>query len=89
MAAVAGAIFGVEALDARTAYNSAPSHATYDHASALQTWTNAAFVASGVLVAGGVALMVWSPGARARGQSGSAAAFSVGPAWAGLVGRFE
>jgi hypothetical protein len=56
---LAGVLLGFEATDAKNAYVAAPAHATYDHASALQTWTNVAFIAGGVITAGGLALIFW------------------------------
>jgi hypothetical protein len=56
---LAGVLLGFEANDAKNAYVAAPAHATYDHASALQTWTNVAFIAGGVITAGGLALIFW------------------------------
>ena len=58
-ALLAGVVLALEAVDAKNAYQAAPAQATYDHASALQTWTNVAFIAGGVLAAGGIALVVW------------------------------
>jgi len=52
-------ILGVNANDAKTAYDAAPTRESYDHASGLQTWTNVALVSGALLVAGGVALVVW------------------------------
>jgi hypothetical protein len=56
---LAGVLLGVEANDAKNAYVAAPAHATYDHASALQTWTDVAFIAGGVITAAGVGLILW------------------------------
>jgi hypothetical protein len=56
---LAGVVLGFEAEDAKNAYDAAPVQATYDHASSLQTWTTVAFVAGGVLAAGGIALFLW------------------------------
>jgi hypothetical protein len=56
---LAGVLLGLEANDAKSAYVAAPAHATYDHASGLQTWTNVAFIAGGVITAGGLALIFW------------------------------
>ncbi len=67
-AAGAGAIFGVQALSARDAYDAGPTRASFDHASAMQTWTNVMLIAGGVLVAGGVALVVWPDNDRAEGR---------------------
>lgn len=56
---LAGVVLGLEAQDAKNAYDAAPVQATYDHASSMQTWTTVAFVAGGVLAAGGIALFLW------------------------------
>ncbi len=58
-ALAAGAVLGFSALGARDAYNASPSRTAYDHANALATWTDVAFIAGGVLVAGGAALVLW------------------------------
>jgi hypothetical protein len=58
-ALVGGIVLGVSALDARDAYNAAPSQPSYDHANSLATWTTVALVAGGAMVAGGVALALW------------------------------
>jgi hypothetical protein len=52
-------ILGLEANSAKSAYESGPTRASFDHASSLQTWTNVALVSSVVLLAGGVALVLW------------------------------
>jgi hypothetical protein len=56
---LAGVLLGVEANDAKNAYVAAPAQATYNHASAMQTWTNVALIAGGVITAVGVTLVVW------------------------------
>ena len=63
----AGIILGVSALSARDAYNATPTLVAYNHASGLQTWTDVAFVAGGVFLVGGAALVLWpSPNPRAE-----------------------
>lgn len=52
-------ILGINANDAKSAYDAGPTRESYDHASSLQTWTNVALVSGALLVAGGVALVVW------------------------------
>jgi hypothetical protein len=60
IAALGGAIvLGINANSAKDAYDAGPTRASFDHASSLQTWTNVALVSGVVLVAGGVALVVW------------------------------
>jgi hypothetical protein len=67
---LAGVVLGSEALGARDAYRGAPTRDGFDHATELQTWTNVAFVAGGVVAATGVVLLVWPP---PRAQPGSRA----------------
>lgn len=52
-------VLGLNANDAKTAYDAAPTRESFDHASSLQTWTNVALISGALLVAGGVALVVW------------------------------
>jgi len=52
-------VLGLEAGSAKTAYDAGPTRESFDHASSLQTWTNVALVSGAVLVAGGVALVLW------------------------------
>lgn len=54
-----GIVLGLNANDAKTAYDAGPTRESFDHASSLQTWTNVALISSAVLVAGGVALVLW------------------------------
>ncbi len=72
-ALLAGALLGIEAIDARNAYRATPTHATYDHARSLETWTDVALVSGGALAAGGLALVLW-PGPRATALGGVARA---------------
>jgi hypothetical protein len=81
----AGAILGVNALSARDAYNAGPTQAAYNHASSLQTWTDAAFITGGILLVGGAALILW-PSPKA-GRSSEQATLSVAPAPGGAVLR--
>jgi hypothetical protein len=64
-----GVVLGVEALDARSAYNAAPAQATYDHANGLATWTNVAFVTGGLIAAGGVVLVLLAPSRKEPGST--------------------
>ncbi|MCL2778461.1 MAG: hypothetical protein FWD73_10695 [Polyangiaceae bacterium] len=78
-----GAVLGLQANKARDAYNAGPTRQSYDHASSMQTWTNVAFIAGGVLLAGGVVLVVWP-----RSEKGGAqqpAKLSVAPSVGGAV----
>jgi len=60
LAALGSAIvLGLNANDAKTAYDAGPTRESFDHASSLQTWTNVALVTGALLVAGGVALVAW------------------------------
>jgi hypothetical protein len=63
---LSGVVLGSEAIGARDVYRGAPTQDGLDHASELQTWTNVAFIAGGVVAAGGVALVLW-PSAHAGG----------------------
>lgn len=54
---VGSIILGLNAKDAESAYQTAPTRPAFDHASSLQTWTNVTIIAGAVLVAGGVALV--------------------------------
>lgn len=81
----AGVVLGVQALDAKGAYDDAPTRRTYDHASALQTWTNVAFIAGGALAVAGVALLVWPAGAEGKAKVTAVAR----PGGLALEGAFE
>ena len=66
-------VLGLEANSAQTAYVAGPTRESLDHASSLQTWTNVALVSSVVLVAGGVALVLWpDPDGEGRVRVGAA-----------------
>ncbi len=79
----AAALLGLQTIDARNAFNAAPSRPLYDHEQALQTWTNAALIGGAVLTVAGVVLVVWPVG-------GGDAKVGLAPAPGGgaLVGRF-
>jgi PEGA domain len=83
----AGVVLGLQALDAKDAYGAAPARATFDHASALQTWTNVAFVAGGAILVGGVVLFVWPSSSAEKSGEGSVKA-AVTPGGLSLRGRF-
>jgi hypothetical protein len=71
----AGAIVGLQANDAKDAYNAAPTRASFDHASSLQTWTNLMLIGGGVFTAGGLVLVLWpSPKAEPKAASPTDAA---------------
>jgi hypothetical protein len=78
----AGIVLGVSALSARDAYNAAPTLVAYNHASGLQTWTDVAFIAGGVFLAGGAALILW-PSPTPRGEP----VVSLAPSLGGAVMR--
>lgn len=79
------ALLGVQTVNARDAFNDAPSQSLYDHEQALQTWTNVALVAGSVFVVGGVALVLWP-----SGSSSTEVSVGVAPSPGGgsFVGRF-
>lgn len=68
----AGAVLGVSANGAKDAYDAAPTRAAFDHASSLETWTNAALVSGALLVAGGVGLVLFSAPSGGRVNVGVA-----------------
>jgi hypothetical protein len=68
-ALLAGALLGIEALDARNAYRATPTRATYDHARSLEVWTDVALISGGALLAGGLVLVLW-PAPRATAFGG-------------------
>jgi hypothetical protein len=67
-------LLGLSATSAKEAYDAGPTRASFDHASSLQAWTNVSLVAGVVLLAGGVALVVWpdEPGRERRARAGLA-----------------
>ncbi len=67
-ALAAGVILGVNANDAKDAYDAGPTRASFDHASSLQTWTNVTLIGGALLVAGGVALVAIPFGERSNGH---------------------
>jgi hypothetical protein len=80
-ALLSAVLLGVEALDARSAYNADPAAATSNHALSLQRWTNIAWVTGGALLVGGLVLVVW-PAPR------PVAAAAIGPGYLLLRGDF-
>ena len=79
----------VESLHARDDYNTAPSRPLLDHLHGLETWTNIAFVAGGVLTAGGVALMILPLGSESSAPAGQATVgVRVAPGGAFVEGAF-
>jgi hypothetical protein len=65
-ALLSGIVLGLQAKSAKDAYDGAPSQAGYDHASALQTWTNVAFIGGALFAVGGAALEFW-PASKTQG----------------------
>jgi hypothetical protein len=94
-ALLAALLLGQETIDARDAYNAAPSSETYSHASQLITWTNVTLVAGGTLLAAGLALVLWPSKSSATnsgipGQRNRPVVFvGVGPQFAGVGGSFR
>ncbi|HEX8796530.1 MAG TPA: hypothetical protein VF765_36520 [Polyangiaceae bacterium] len=80
---LAGVVLGLEAQDAKDAYDKAPLDATYNHAASLQTWTNVAFIAGGVIAAGGIVLFVWPSSSHASEPAPAAAAVQLVPGLGG------
>jgi tetratricopeptide (TPR) repeat protein len=79
---LSGIVLGTQALSAGDAYDAAPSREGYDHAQSLATWTTVSFIASGVFLAGGLALVLLP-------ESGPASAkIGLSPAGATLRGSF-
>ncbi len=76
-------ILGTSANSAKTAYDAGPTRESFDHASSLQTWTNVALISGFVLVAGGVALVLW-PDHDGEGRVNVGAA----PGGAVVTGKF-
>jgi hypothetical protein len=58
-ALLSGIVLGLQAKSAKDAYDGAPTQAGYDHASALQTWTNVAFIGGALFTVGGALLEFW------------------------------
>lgn len=90
-ALLSGALLGAEALDARDAYRAGPTQASFDHAENLQRWTDAAWIAGGVLAAAGLALVLWPSPHRADAPIALRAAVRAGIAPTGffVAGVFE
>jgi hypothetical protein len=78
-----GIVLGLEADSAKTAYDAGPTRESFDHASSLQTWTNVALISGALMVAGGVALVVW-PDADGQGHVNVGAT----PGGAFVAGKF-
>jgi hypothetical protein len=80
----AGVVLGINANDAKDAYDAGPSRQAFDHASSLETWTNVAFIAGAVALVGGVVLVVLpdDDGREAHVRMG------LGPGGATLGGTF-
>ena len=65
IAALGGTVLlGTSAKDAEKTYNATPSRETYDHAKGLESKTNIALIAGGVLTAAGVGIIIWQSGKK-------------------------
>ena len=83
VAALGGAaVFGIEANGAKDAYNAGPTREAFDHASSMQTFTNIALIAGGVLLVGGIVLVVLPDANDGRVEVG------IGPTGARIGGTF-
>lgn len=61
-------LLGLETINARNAFNEAPTKTLYDHEQTLQTWTNVALVSGAVLAVGGVVLVLWPASSSGSGE---------------------
>jgi hypothetical protein len=84
-ALLGGVVLGLEALDARDAYNTTPTQAGLDHANGLATWTTVALISGGVLTAGGLALVLWP---ASKGASTAHLVVTPSPGGASLSGAW-
>jgi tetratricopeptide (TPR) repeat protein len=73
---------GISALDAKSAYDAAPTRAAFDHANGLATWANVAWITAAVFVAAGVTLVLLP------GPSRPKAAWTLHPGGIVFVGAF-
>ena len=78
-------VLGLSTIDARNAFNAAPSKPLFDHEQTLQTCTNVALVTGAVLAVGGVVLVLWP-----TGPAGGEVTVGVAPTAGGgsVVGSF-
>ena len=84
---LSGAVLGAETVGATHAFRGAPSQGTYDHAAEMEMWTNVAFIAGGVLAAGGIALVVWPSSHPSAPAAAGAEGISLVPAPGGAFLR--
>lgn len=77
---VATIALGVSALDAKSAYDAAPSRAAFDHANGLATWTNVGWITALVLAGAGVTLVLLPGPKRAQ--------FAIAPSGVTFGGSF-
>ncbi len=64
----ASIVLGLSTIDARNAFNAAPTKPLFDHEQTLQTCTNVALVTGAVLAVGGVVLVLWPAGSSGSGE---------------------
>ena len=86
VAALGGAaLLGTSAKDAESTYKATPTRETFDHAKGLQTKTNIALIAGGVLTVAGASLVIWQ---STKKQESAGLRVRVAPRGVWAEGRF-